>query len=124
AAGIDLRGKGVAFVGLIRIYSKISSLGTSRISSSRSSVPAVLAPRDHPRAEDHPPVAQHFHGPITYQGPFQWVEISARKAHIFYLMGRVEPIKNVGELLGMAQVNPALTPLIEEIFEPLMGMVV
>ena len=37
------------------------------------------------------------------------------------LVGRVEPIKNVGELLGMAQVNPPLTPLIEQIFEPLMG---
>src|SRR2546427_61347 len=69
--------------------------------------------------KDHSPVPRHFHRPEFSPLPFEGMEVSPRVAHILYLVCRVEPIKNIGELPRMARLDTFLASVVEKIFKPL-----
>src|SRR5215471_8990050 len=48
------------------------------------------------------------------------MEVCAREAHIFHMGRSVQLVKAVRKLLGVARLNPTLTAIKKEVFQPLM----
>jgi hypothetical protein len=70
-------------------------------------------------SKGHPPVATHPHSPCTLSGAFEWMELQARKAHVFWFRRRVQATQNQAQPFRMFGLNPGLGSGFKELREAL-----